>query len=66
MIDKAVIAKRLVELRSDVPRESIAKDIGVSLSALSMYETGQRIPRDEVKLAIARRYGKTVEEIFFA
>jgi len=31
-----------------------------------MYEIGERVPRDEVKTRLAKLYGKTVEEIFFA
>lgn len=59
------IAKRLVELRGDKTREEVAKAIGVSKSAIAMYETGERIPRDPIKLKIADYYGKTVQEIFF-
>lgn len=59
------IAKRLVELRGDKSREEVAKAIGVSKSAIAMYETGERIPRDPIKLKIADYYGKTVQEIFF-
>ena len=33
--------------------------------ALTMYETGQRVPRDEIKVKLARFYGKAVETIFF-
>ena len=40
-------------------------DVGISLSALSMYETGQRIPRDEIKLKIARRLNTSIESLFF-
>ena len=40
--------------------------MGVSFSALCMYETGRRIARDEVKLRLAGYYGVPVEDIFFA
>ncbi|QHF59202.1 hypothetical protein Bateq7PJ16_3396 [Bacillus subtilis] len=30
-----------------------------------MYETGQRIPRDEIKIKLADYYQKTVQQIFF-
>lgn len=30
-----------------------------------MYEAGERNPRDEVKIALARYYGKQVSDIFF-
>lgn len=64
-MDSEKIAKRLVSLRGKESRESVAEAIGVSVSALVMYETGARIPRDETKLRIARHYGRTVQEIFF-
>ena len=65
MIDKKVVGKRLRELRGDIQRETICNDVGISLSALSMYENGERMPRDEIKVALARRYGTTIEAIFF-
>lgn len=64
-MDSEKIAKRLVSLRGKESRESVAEAIGVSVSALAMYETGARIPRDETKLRIAQHYGCTVQEIFF-
>jgi putative transcriptional regulator len=42
-----------------------AKAIGVSSSAWSMYEVGSRIPRDDVKLKIAKHFDTTVGAIFF-
>jgi hypothetical protein len=30
-----------------------------------MYETGQRIQRDEIKIKIAKLYNRTVQYIFF-
>lgn len=65
-MDSEKIAKRLVALRGAESRENVAKAIGVSTSAIAMYETGARIPRDETKRRIAEYYGKSVEEIFFA
>ena len=60
------IAKKLVELRGERKREDVAKAIGVSVSAISMYENGERIPRDDIKVKIAKYYNKSVGEIFFA
>lgn len=59
------IAKRLVEARGTIPRASVARAVGVSLSAITMYETGKRIPRDEVKVRLANYYNTTVQELFF-
>lgn len=66
MSDKKVIGERLRQLRGDIPRETISSDVGISCSALAMYELGQRVPRDEIKVALARRYNTTVEAIFFS
>lgn len=60
------IGRRLKKLRGKKTREEVAEANGISLSALSMYECGLRIPRDEIKIKLARYYDKTIEEIFFA
>ncbi len=65
-MDASKIARNLVALRGEKSRESVANELGLSLSTLAMYEIGARIPRDENKEKIARYYGKTVDEIFFA
>lgn len=59
------IAKKLVELRGDRSREEVARAVGVSVSAISMYENGERIPRDDIKIRIAKYYRRSVQEIFF-
>ena len=43
----------------------MAEAVGVSTSALQMYECGDRIPRDDVKEAIAHYFGLTVGALFF-
>lgn len=64
-MNRKAIARRLVELRGGKTQEDVAKSVGISTSALSMYETAQRIPRDEVKLALASYYGVTIQDLFF-
>ncbi len=58
------VAERLVELRGNRSRELVADAINVSVSAISMYENGQRIPRDEIKVRLADYYGTTVQDLF--
>ena len=65
-MDAHRIGKRLVALRGARRREEVATAVGVSFSALCMYETGRRVARDEVKLRLADYYGVPVESIFFA
>lgn len=65
-MNNMVIAKKLVELRGERTQAQIAQAIGVSTSAYGMYEIGQRMPSDEVKVRIAKFYKKTVQSIFFS
>ena len=57
--------ERLKKLRGEKSQGEIAKQIGITKSSWSMYERGERIPRDETKIRIANFFGKTVQEIFF-
>lgn len=66
VIDAKVIGKRLKELRGGKTINEEAKSIGISPSAFSMYENGERIPRDEIKVKLAKKYNRSVESIFFA
>ena len=59
------IAERLTQLRGDRSREEVAKAIGISVSAISMYENGERITRDSIKIKLAAYFNKSVQEIFF-
>ncbi|WP_101698536.1 helix-turn-helix transcriptional regulator [Clostridium minihomine] len=65
MPDLEVVAQRLRKLRGDKSREEVASAVNISLSALAMYETGARMPRDEIKVALAKYYSSSVEAIFF-
>ena len=65
MMSSIEIGNRLKELRGKTPAIVVAEAIGISRSALSMYETGARMPRDEIKEAIARYFGVSVGALFF-
>ena len=65
-MNREAVAKTLVELRGKEKREVVATACGISVSALAMYEQGERIPRDYIKIRIAKYYNRTVESIFFA
>ena len=45
--------------------EEVSEAVNTSSSAIAMYETGKRIPRDEIKIRIAEHYAVPVESIFF-
>ena len=59
------IAERLKRARGDIPRETVAQAVGITVSAVSMYENGQRIPRDEIKVKLADYYHTTVQALFY-
>lgn len=65
MIDAAKMAEKLVALRGNRTIEKVASDIGISKSALSMYENGNRIPKDEIKLKLANYYDQSIAFLFF-
>lgn len=65
-MDAKEIGNKLIKLRGDKTQESVAKDLGLSVSAISMYESGNRIPRDSVKIRIARYYNISITELFYA
>ncbi|MEF7557644.1 helix-turn-helix transcriptional regulator [Bacillus thuringiensis] len=58
------VAKNLINLRNRKSREEVARAVGISVSTLQMYENGQRIPRDNIKIKLANFYGVTVQTIF--
>ena len=61
------IGKALRELREgrNETIEEVSAAVNTSSSAIAMYETGKRIPRDEIKIRIAEHYAVPVESIFF-
>ena len=58
--------EKLRELRGNRSQETVARELNITKSSYSMYERNERVPRDEVKVRIAKYYGKTVQEIFFS
>ena len=65
-MDKKQIGLRLKDLRGDKTLKEVAVAVGISTSALGMYEIGQRVPCDPIKIALAKYFGTTVDAIFFA
>lgn len=58
-------SRKLIELRGSRKREDVAKAVGISVSALAMYEQGERVPRDDIKVKLANYYKRSVGSIFF-
>ena len=67
MPNNKVVGERIKVLREKkkYSQETLASLIGVAVSTICMYETGERIPRDEIKVKLARELGKSVSYIFF-
>lgn len=59
------IGASLAELRGNTPRAVVAEAVGVSNSAMQMYENGERVPRDETKVALAAFFHTSVGALFF-
>ena len=65
---KLKIAARLKALRESrgfTPLQ-VAEMLEITPQAYYQYESGDRIPADEVKVAIAKLYNRSVATIFFA
>ena len=56
----------LRELRGPRSQQAIADAIGVTKVAISDYELDKKVPRDNIKIKLAKYYGKSVEELFFS
>ena len=59
------IAERLIKCRGDKSQALVAKETGIAPSTISMYENGERVPRDSNKIILATYYNKTIQELFF-
>lgn len=51
-------------LNRHLTQEQLAALVGISLRAYKTYEAGERLPRADVALNIAKALGSTVEELF--
>lgn len=60
------IGMKLKALRGQRTQQEVADKVGITKSALAMYERDKRVPRDEVKVKLADFYGETVQSIFFS
>ena len=64
-MNRKIMAEKLKELRGDKSQAEVAEALGISASAYAMYETGKRVPRDDLKVAIAKYFNTTVSYIFY-
>lgn len=60
------IGNKLRELRGNRSMECVAKEVGISKSSIAMYETGKRVPKDDVKKKLSVYYNYPIADLFFA
>lgn len=60
------MAQKLRALRGNRTQKEVAEAVGISQAALSQYESGLRVPRDEIKVRMADYYKRSVNFIFYA
>lgn len=65
-MDRIAVGKRLRALRGDKTLEEVAKALKVTSMAVSLWERGERIPNDDIKIKIAAYYNTSVTALFFA
>ena len=58
------VGKRLRQLRGIRTRTGVAREIGISYSALAFYENGDRNPSEKAKKLLADYYGLPKELLF--
>ena len=55
-----------LRIKQGMTQKEMADKLGITKSSWAMYERGERVPRDEIKVKIAKFFGTTVEPLFFA
>ena len=64
-INPVEVGKKLTALRGNKTRKEVSQELKISESALAMYESGERTPRDNVKIRISNYYKVPIVELFF-
>lgn len=66
-MDAKAIGERLRDLRIKKRKTlmEVSRETGIGQTALSNYEAGARIPRDEAKIILAQYYRVPITKLFF-
>lgn len=61
------VGEKLKNIREDkgLSVDDVAQDLDLTRQAIYNYEANIRMPRDEIKIKLAKYYKRSVEEIFF-
>ena len=59
------IGQKLKALRGKRTQRQVASELGITKSALAMYERDERVPRDEVKVKISDYYNEPIGSLFY-
>lgn len=59
----SILGKRIKKLREEagLSQKELAKRLNISNTTLSQYETGQRVPSDDIKIKIAEFFNTTID-----
>jgi putative transcriptional regulator len=55
---------RVLRAEENITQEKLAQEVGVTRVTINCVERGEYLPSLELALLIARRFGRTVEEVF--
>lgn len=66
-LDSKKISEKLgnLRLKKNVSQSQVAESLGITKAAVSQYESGRRIPSDEVKIKLSNYYGVSVQDLFY-
>lgn len=66
-LDSKKISEKLgnLRLKKNVSQSQVAESLGITKAAVSQYESGQRIPSDEIKIKLSNYYGVSVQDLFY-
>ncbi len=60
-----IIGNNIREARGSRSIDEVCKAVGITDTALMAYESGERMPRDSVKMKLAKYYQKRISDLFF-
>ena len=64
-IDPKASGRKLRALRGRRSQQEVADATGITQSSLHMYEAGERVPRDKVKIKLCAYYSTGMYDLFY-